>query len=155
MTVPSEVCPTSVALMPNLPNLPARPRASVAVALPNLPDLSGSRAYGANRQPSSHHITTYRLGRLGMLGKVRCGAGRPHPNLSPTFSGLGWDDEATTRDRAHQGVGVCGTRAVERGSSPGGTLLRAASAQNSPSFCLKFLVNFNGLRVKGFMEGLK
>lgn len=37
---------------------------------------------------------------------------------------------------------------VERGSSPGGALLRAASAQNSPSFCQMFLVNFNDLPVK-------
>lgn len=154
-TARSRDYPTLRAPMPDLPNLSARPRAKRVAALPNLPDLSGSRAYSSNRRPSSHYINPYRLDRLGRLGKRPGVAVLWRPNLSPTWARSG---AAVGQARCLGSTGRdlgCGTCPVERGSSQGGTFLRAASARFSRSFCLNFLVNFNGLRVKGFRERLK
>ncbi len=154
-TAPSRACPTSGALPPNLPNLSARPRARRAAALPDLPDLSGSRVYGAGNLPSSHHITPNRLGRLGRLGGMPSVREFSQPNLNPTSLRSGSLVGMELDQVAAEGRRVRGTAAVERGSSPGGTILRAASARNQPSFCGIFLVNFNGLRVQECKERLK
>lgn len=71
-------------VLPNLCPTSAQPRASNAVALPNLPDLSGTRVYVELPTLPLSPVYAIRLGRLGRSDRACNPAALSEPNLGPT-----------------------------------------------------------------------
>ena len=153
MTCPSSCCPTS-GLLPNLCPTSAQPRASGAVALPNLPNLPRTHAYRAWPARLPLCIYAYRLGRYGRLGSASNGAGLKLPDLCHTFRRYGiadpWVGRAAERDSRLTIHGAARGSVetshdprrspVKHGSSLGGGVVRAARPQNPHRFSVPFLV---------------